>query len=90
MKNVHKQSEACKQAMEAYTRREEGEHLPLFLRLRVSLHIILCPPCRRFIQQFKLILREIRSYRESASVTPFHQLDPERKQRIQEQLNKFG
>jgi hypothetical protein len=89
MKTVHTLSLTCKEATDAFSRQEEGQ-LSLFLRIRLFLHRLSCTPCRRFFNQCKLILKGIRSYRESASVTPLHQLDAEKKQQIQEQLNKWS
>lgn len=88
MNTIHKISLTCKEATDAISRKEEG-HLSFSLRIRLYLHYISCPPCRRFISQCKLILKGIRSYRESASVTPLHQLDAEKKKQLQEQIDKL-
>ena len=66
---------------------EEGR-ISFFLRMRLFIHYLSCPPCRRFINQCKLILKGIRSYRESVTVTPLHQLDPEKKKKMQETIDK--
>jgi hypothetical protein len=88
MNTVHKISLTCKETLQAHSMQEEG-FLPFFLRLRVMLHYISCPPCRRFIKQYKFILKRIHAYRESTSATPLHQLDPEKKNQLQEQINKL-
>lgn len=89
MNTVHKLSLTCKEATDAFSRKEEGR-LSYFLRIRLFLHYISCPPCRRFFNQCKLILKGVRSYRESASVAPTHQLDADKKKQLQEQIDKLN
>jgi len=89
MKTIYKISLTCKEATAASSMKEEGK-LSLFLAVRLFLHYMSCPPCRRFINQFKLILKGIRSYRRTASDKPLHHLSPEKKQSLQEKINKLG
>lgn len=89
MRTIYTISLTCKEATEASTRKEEGK-LSLFMRIRLFLHYMNCPPCRRFINQFKLILKGIRSYRQSVATKPMHQLSPEKKQSLQEKIDKLS
>ncbi|HSH65605.1 MAG TPA: hypothetical protein VLB84_07365 [Bacteroidia bacterium] len=89
MNTIHKISLTCKEATEASSREEEGK-ISLFLKIRLYLHYLSCPPCRRFINQFKLILKGIRSYNKSVIAKPLHELSPDKKKNIQEQINKLS
>jgi hypothetical protein len=89
MKTIYNISLTCKEATAASSRLEEGK-LSWSLRIRLLLHYMSCPPCRRFMNQFKLILKGIRSYRQTAADKPSHQLSPEKKESIQEKINKLN
>lgn len=88
MRTVYKISLTCKEATTASSIKEEGE-LSWSMAIRLFMHYISCPPCRRFIKQFKLISKGIRSYRDTTANKPLHQLSPEKKQDLQEKINKL-
>lgn len=88
MKTTYKISLTCKEATTIASMKEEGK-LSWSLSIRLFMHYMSCPPCRRFINQFKLILKGIRSYRQTAADKPLHQLSPEKKQDLQDKINKL-
>jgi hypothetical protein len=89
MSTVYRLKLTCKEATYLSSQKEEGK-LSLFMRVRLLMHYISCPPCRRFINQCKLIAKRIRTYRNGLSTTPTHQLTPEKKQSLQEEINKLS
>lgn len=89
MITVHRVKLTCKEASYLSSKEEEGV-LTLSLRVRLLLHWISCPPCRRFIRQCKLIAKKIRTYREGLAATPAHRLTPEKKQSLQEEIDKLS
>ncbi len=89
MSTVYRFKLTCKEATYLSSKKEEGK-TSLFLRMRLLMHYVSCPPCRRFINQCKLIATRIRSYRETVSTAPTHQLPPEKKQNLQEQIDKLS
>jgi hypothetical protein len=89
MNTVYRIKLTCKEATYLSSKKEEGK-LTLFLQLRLLMHYISCPPCRRFINQCKLIAKKLRRYREGLSAAPTHELPPEKKQSLQEQINKLS
>ena len=88
MRTIYKISLTCKEATTASSMKEERK-LSLLMSIRLLMHYISCPPCRRFINQFKLISKKIRSYRQTTANQPLHQLSPEKKQQLQERINKL-
>ncbi len=89
MKTTYKISLTCKEATAASSMKEEGK-LSLSMTIRFFMHYISCPPCRKFINQFKLISKKIRSYRQATADKPLHELSPEKKQSLQEKINKLS
>jgi hypothetical protein len=89
MSTVYRLKLTCKEATYFSSQKEEGK-LFFFMRVRLWMHYISCPPCRRFINQCKLIAKKIRTYRDGLSITPTHQLTPEKKQSLQDEINKLS
>jgi hypothetical protein len=89
MSTVYRLKLTCKEATCFSSKKEEGK-LTFFLQLRLLMHYISCPPCRRFINQCKLLAKKIRRYREGLSAAPTHQLSAEKKQSLQEQINTLS
>jgi hypothetical protein len=89
MSTVYHLKLTCKEATYLFSKKDEGK-LSLFLRIRLLMHWISCPPCRHFIRQCKLIAKRMRTYREELSAAPTHQLTPEKKQSLQEKINKLS
>lgn len=88
MKTVYKISLTCKEATTVSSMKEEGK-LSWSMAIRLFMHYISCPPCRRFMNQFKLLSKKIRSYHQTTADNPLHQLSPEKKQALQEKINKL-
>lgn len=88
MKTTYKISLTCKEATTASAMREEGK-LSWSMAIRLFMHYISCPPCRRFIKQLKRISKRIRLYYTTTAEKPLHQLSPEKKQHFQDQIDKF-
>jgi hypothetical protein len=89
MSTVYRLKLTCKEATYLSSKKEEGK-LTFFLQLRLLMHYISCPPCRRFINQCKLLAKKIRRYPEGLSEGPAHQLPAEKKQSLQEQIDKLS
>ncbi len=83
MHTIHTLSLTCKEATAAASLKTEGK-ITIVMSIRLWIHFISCPPCKRFMKQIRLILKRIRLYPESA---PLEQLSGEKKQRIQEMIN---
>ncbi len=89
MHTIHKISLTCKEAT-CLSLITDEKTIPLFSRARLLLHRLTCPPCRRFMNQLAIISGALANYRESIFSRPPHHLSSEKKQAMQEELDKIS
>ncbi len=53
----------CKEASRAISQVQDG-NVPLWLRLRIRLHLLWCDACKRFERQMRFLHVAMRRYRE--------------------------
>lgn len=78
----------CRQATFLSVKKEEGT-ITLPERIKLSYHLFYCGPCRRFIDQWKLLSQKNRE-RTFFSRRPPFSLPPEVRDRIRRQLYQLN
>lgn len=65
---------------------KEEEVISVFERVKLAYHLLYCEPCRRFIDQWRMLSKEQRRH-QPASIRPPFTLRKEAKERMQEQID---
>jgi len=76
----------CKQATLLSLKKEERK-LSFFESMKLAYHLLYCQPCKKFIQQSRLINRVGEEVSQSLSNRPPFRLSEETKQRMQRELD---
>ena len=86
MSTTYKIILTCKDATFLSSQKEEGK-LSFGTQLKMMIHLMGCPPCRRFIAQSKLIFKSAHHYKDSLLS---NHLSTDKKQSIQDTINELA
>lgn len=78
----------CKGATQRYLKKEEGR-ISLQDRLKLWYHLLYCDPCRRFIEQSKLLRKSAQTLKDSFLQQPPFTLSEESREKIRKQMDEF-
>lgn len=78
----------CKEATYFTHLAEEGK-LSLWLRLRLFMHLRMCPPCLRFKVQTKQLVARLRGYRSNLEQQAPYKLSPELGEEIRDEIRNY-
>lgn len=76
----------CKQATLISLKKEEGK-ITISERLKLSIHLLFCDACKRFIKQSGLVNNAMQQLHQKLYQHPPHTLSKEAKEKMQQQVD---
>ncbi len=76
----------CKQATLISLKKEEGK-ITIADRIKLSIHLLFCDACKRFIKQSGLINKAMQQLHQKLHQYPPHTLSKETKEKMQQQVD---